>query len=113
MQPVAVKNRAPAPIQISAEQLVREAQERRLEEAPKAPKQYIADEDELRIYQINKEKDSKIKSVITCIQKGCGVDTLFGKPVKMNSIELVPSLRGHLMLITKMKWYGLSMPKWK
>ena len=56
MQPVAVKNRAPAPIQISAEQLVREAQGRRLEEAPKAPKQYIADRDELQVYQLGKRK---------------------------------------------------------
>jgi crooked neck len=56
MQPVAVKNRAPAPIQISAEQLVREAEERKLESAPKAPKQYIADRDELSIYQMGKRK---------------------------------------------------------
>ncbi len=56
MQVSAVKNRAPAPIQISAEQLLREAQERKLEEAPKAPKQYIADRDELSSYQMGKRK---------------------------------------------------------
>lgn len=56
MQVPAVKNRAPAPIQISAEQLLREASERKLEEAPKAPKQYIADRDELTSYQMGKRK---------------------------------------------------------
>lgn len=52
-----VKNRAPAPIQITAEQLLREAKERGLEEAPKAPRQYIADSEELQLYRQNKRKD--------------------------------------------------------
>ena len=52
-----VKNRAPAPIQITAEQLLREAKERQLEEAPKAPKQYITDKEELQLYQQKKRKD--------------------------------------------------------
>ena len=52
-----VKNRAPAPIQITAEQLLREAKERGLEDAPKAPRQYIADNEELQLYRQNKRKD--------------------------------------------------------
>lgn len=52
-----VKNRAPAPIQISAEQLLREAKERGLEEAPPPPKQFITDSEELRLYQQNKRKE--------------------------------------------------------
>lgn len=52
-----MKNRAAAPIQITAEQLLREARERGLEEAPKAPKQYIADNEELQLYRQNKRKD--------------------------------------------------------
>lgn len=52
-----VKNRAPAPIQITAEQLLREAKERKLEEAPKAPKQFIADNEELQLYRQGKRKD--------------------------------------------------------
>jgi crooked neck len=52
-----VKNRAPAPIQITAEQLLREAKDRRLEDAGKAPKQFITDKEELIEYQRNKRKD--------------------------------------------------------
>lgn len=46
-----VKNRAPAPIQITAEQLLRESKERGLEDVKKAPKQFIADKEELQLYQ--------------------------------------------------------------
>ena len=52
-----VKNRAAAPIQITAEQLLREAKERQLEEKPRAPKQYIADNEELQLYRQGKRKD--------------------------------------------------------
>lgn len=52
-----VKNRAPAPIQITAEQLLREAKERGLEDVAKAPKQYITDKEELLQYQQSKRKD--------------------------------------------------------
>jgi crooked neck len=52
-----VKNRAPAPIQITAEQLLREAKERGLEDVQKAPKQFIADREELQLYQTSKRKD--------------------------------------------------------
>ena len=52
-----VKNRAPAPIQISAEQILREAKERGIEDVPKAPKQFITDADELRLHQQTKRKD--------------------------------------------------------
>jgi crooked neck len=45
-----IKNRAPAPVQISAEQLLREAQER--QEAPVSrPKQRIEDHEELEEYR--------------------------------------------------------------
>lgn len=52
-----VKNRAPAPIQITAEQILREAKDRGLEDAPKPPKQFITDADELRLHQQTKRKD--------------------------------------------------------
>jgi crooked neck len=52
-----VKNRSAAPIQITAEQLLREAKERQLEEKPRAPKQYIADNEELQLYRQSKRKD--------------------------------------------------------
>ncbi|CAE7490064.1 Crnkl1, partial [Symbiodinium microadriaticum] len=52
-----VKNRAPAPIQITAEQLLREAKERDLETVSRAPKQYIADNEELQLYRQGKRKD--------------------------------------------------------
>mmetsp|Transcript_19117 Transcript_19117/g.18446 ORF Transcript_19117/g.18446 Transcript_19117/m.18446 type:complete len:725 (-) Transcript_19117:635-2809(-) len=56
---VQVKNRAPAPIQITAEQLLREAKERGLEDVPKAPQQYINDKEELLQYQNARRKDSE------------------------------------------------------
>eukprot|EP00607_Mallomonas_marina_P002648 CAMPEP_0182437692 /NCGR_PEP_ID=MMETSP1167-20130531/85222_1 /TAXON_ID=2988 /ORGANISM="Mallomonas Sp, Strain CCMP3275" /LENGTH=794 /DNA_ID=CAMNT_0024630707 /DNA_START=25 /DNA_END=2409 /DNA_ORIENTATION=- len=55
--PPQVKNRAPAPIQITAEQLLREAKDRGLEDVPRAPKQYITDKEELQLYRQNKRKD--------------------------------------------------------
>jgi crooked neck len=48
-----VKNKAPAPLQITAEQLLREAKERQLEIVPAPPKQKIQDADELAEYQVN------------------------------------------------------------
>nr|CAG4640657.1 EOG090X01R1 [Eulimnadia texana] len=51
-----VKNKAPAEIQITAEQLLREAKERDLESAAPAPKQKISDPEELADYQYKKRK---------------------------------------------------------
>ena len=51
-----VKNKAPAPMQITAEQLLREAKERDLEKVPPPPTQKIQDKDELRDYQLRKRK---------------------------------------------------------
>ena len=45
-----VKNRAPAPIQITAEQLLREAKDRGLEDVARAPTQFITDKEELFAY---------------------------------------------------------------
>ena len=52
-----VKNRAPAPIQVTAEHLIREAQEKYLEKVEKPPKQFITDKEELALYQQGKRKD--------------------------------------------------------
>ncbi|CAH1261589.1 CRNKL1 [Branchiostoma lanceolatum] len=52
-----VKNKMPAPVQITAEQLLREAKERELEVLPPPPKQKISDEDELKEYQLRKRKE--------------------------------------------------------
>ena len=51
-----VKNKAPAELQITAEQLLREAKERELEIVPAPPKQKIQDEEELADYQMRKRK---------------------------------------------------------
>ncbi|XP_037500512.2 protein crooked neck-like [Rhipicephalus sanguineus] len=51
-----VKNKTPAEIQITAEQLLREAKERDLEILPPPPKQKISDPEELAEYQLRKRK---------------------------------------------------------
>ncbi|CAG0888296.1 unnamed protein product [Cyprideis torosa] len=51
-----VKNKAPAEIQITAEQLLREAKERDLEFLPPPPKQKISDPEELAAYRMSKRK---------------------------------------------------------
>ncbi|EDO45828.1 predicted protein [Nematostella vectensis] len=51
-----VKNKAPAPVQITAEQLLREAKERQLELSLPPPKQKISDPDELAEYKLRKRK---------------------------------------------------------
>ncbi|VDL50581.1 unnamed protein product [Hymenolepis diminuta] len=52
-----VKNKTPAPIQITAEQILREAKNRELEVAPVAPTQKITNLAELRDFQLRKRKD--------------------------------------------------------
>ncbi|XP_054720155.1 crooked neck-like protein 1 [Uloborus diversus] len=51
-----VKNKTPAEIQITAEQLLREAKERDFEILPPPPKQKISDPEELVEYQLRKRK---------------------------------------------------------
>ncbi|XP_068198073.1 crooked neck-like protein 1 [Antennarius striatus] len=51
-----VKNKAPAEVQITAEQLLREAKERELELLPPPPKQKITDVEELNDYKLKKRK---------------------------------------------------------
>ncbi|CAK9294838.1 unnamed protein product [Gordionus sp. m RMFG-2023] len=51
-----VKNKTPADIQITAEQLLREAKERELEIVPPPPKQKISDPEELESYKLRKRK---------------------------------------------------------
>eukprot|EP00961_Rhodomonas_salina_P252742 3416310-Rhodomonas_salina.1 len=51
-----VKNKQPAPVQITAEQILREARERQ-EEDPKPAKQKITDPDELAEYRQRKRKE--------------------------------------------------------
>lgn len=52
-----VRNKAPAPVQITAEQLLREAKERDLEILPPPPKQKISDPEELKEYQLKRRKE--------------------------------------------------------
>ncbi|EYC42379.1 hypothetical protein Y032_0533g3052 [Ancylostoma ceylanicum] len=52
-----VKNKAPAQLQITAEQLLREAKERELELIPLPPKTKITDPDELAEFQRRKRKE--------------------------------------------------------
>ena len=51
-----VKNKAPAPVQITAEQLLREAKERELELAPPPPKQKIVSQEELEDQKMRRRK---------------------------------------------------------
>jgi len=51
-----VKNKAPAPVQITAEQLLREAKERELELAPPPPKQKIISQEELEDQKMRRRK---------------------------------------------------------
>nr|CAB3233887.1 crooked neck-like protein 1 [Phallusia mammillata] len=51
-----VNNKAPAPVQITAEQLLREAKERELELLPPPPKRKITDPQELEEYKLKKRK---------------------------------------------------------
>ena len=51
-----VKNKTPAPIQITAEQILREARERQEAELP-PPKQKITDREELAEYRLRKRKE--------------------------------------------------------
>lgn len=52
-----VKNKTPAAVQITAEQLMREAKERELEVVPPPPKQKISDATELNEYKLRKRKE--------------------------------------------------------
>ncbi|KAF4072453.1 hypothetical protein AMELA_G00263180 [Ameiurus melas] len=51
-----VKNKSPAAVQITAEQLIREANERQLGLLPPPPKQKITDEEEFNDYKLRKRK---------------------------------------------------------
>lgn len=53
---IQVKNKAPAPVQITAEQLIREGKESELEKIPPPPKQKISNLAELEDYKLRKRK---------------------------------------------------------
>jgi len=53
---VKVQNKAPAPVQITAEQLLREAKERQLEVVQGIPKRKITDKEELQEYKLKQRK---------------------------------------------------------
>lgn len=52
-----IKNRAPAPLQITAEQLLREAQERQIAPKRKAPRLRIESYEELEDYRARKRTE--------------------------------------------------------
>lgn len=54
---IPAKNKTPAPVQITAEQLLREAKERQLEYVPPPPKQKISDPEELAAFRLKKRKE--------------------------------------------------------
>ena len=56
-----VKNRAPAPVQITAEQLLREATERQGDDGYNPPEQKITNADELADFQMRKRKEFEDK----------------------------------------------------
>eukprot|EP00850_Spirogloea_muscicola_P009940 SM000057S18370 [mRNA] locus=s57:260193:264737:+ [translate_table: standard] len=55
-RPTRVKNKTPAPVQITAEQILREARERQEGELP-PPKQKITDDEELADYRLRRRKE--------------------------------------------------------
>lgn len=57
---VQAKNRAPASIQITAEQILREAKDRQLDVEVKAPRQQITDAEELRVFRMRKRKEVRV-----------------------------------------------------
>lgn len=52
-----VQNKAPAPQQITAEQILREAHEMQFEKEAAPPRQQITDPEELRMYKLRKRKN--------------------------------------------------------
>ncbi|KII66200.1 Crooked neck-like protein 1 [Thelohanellus kitauei] len=54
---VKIKNKAPATVQITAEQLLREARERQFERLPPAPKQKVIDGEEMDSLKLKKRKE--------------------------------------------------------
>jgi len=74
-----VRNRAPAPIQITAEQILREAKDKGIENVKAPPKQFISDKEELAQYQQAKRKDfeNQIRRQRNHIGTWC--NTHFGK----------------------------------
>lgn len=71
---VQAKNRAPASIQITAEQILREAKDRQLDVEVKAPRQQITDAEELRVFRMRKRKEvcGGVVGVKRWIAVGCG-----------------------------------------
>lgn len=61
---VQAKNRAPASIQITAEQILREAKDRQLDVEVKAPRQQITDAEELRVFRMRKRKEVRFLKVV-------------------------------------------------
>lgn len=55
-RPTRVKNKTPAPVQITAEPILREARERQEAES-RPPKQKITDSEELAEYRLRKRKE--------------------------------------------------------
>lgn len=71
---VQAKNRAPASIQITAEQILREAKDRQLDVEVKAPRQQITDEEELRVFRMRKRKEVRVVHImfVPLVALGCG-----------------------------------------
>ncbi len=100
-----VKNKAPAPHQITAEQLLREAKERQLEIVPPPPRQKIQDADELAEYQVKTELVKKNLIWLRRLVSGFRVD---GRPfrqtrphVKRSNLH-VPTIRLFLLCPIKL-----------
>lgn len=64
---VQAKNRAPASIQITAEQILREAKDRQLDVEVKAPRQQITDEEELRVFRMRKRKEVRPRLLVAVL----------------------------------------------
>lgn len=83
-----MKNRAPAPIQITAEQLLVEARERAEQQQPPPPKRHITDPQELAEYRLKSRKEYEDR--IRMNRANIGVWLRYAKWEEVRSCCLMP-----------------------
>ena len=106
-----VKNRAPAPVQITAEQLLREATERQGDDGYNPPEQKITNADELADFQMRK-RSLRIDS-IRVNRPERGYDTQSGKNHRVNLQEQDRYMSVYSMWSTTIPRYGDDTLRWR
>ena len=125
---ISIKNRAPAAIQVTAEQLLRDAQERQ-ESQFRAPKQRVEDFEELHEYRGRKreEFEKRIRqtrsNMYVPLQSlrlspsdtraaKSGSNTRIGRQARVSMLARAPSSNVHWMWILGACNYGSATPRW-